>query len=293
MNEQHRGISILLLIVLSLIWGTSFILMKRGLVVFSPDEVGAIRVSAACLFLLPFALIKVKEVPKTEYWKLFASGMMGIFIPAFLFATAQTRIDSSVAGIMNSLTPIFTLIIGAILFHQKIKMVSVVGFLLSLGGTVLLILSRSGGQLGGFNFYAVLIIIACVFYGCNVNFIKYKVSSTLGSMTITSVAVLFIGPLAIIYLLAFTDFTTNLTEVPGAWAAFGYIVFLGCMSTAIATLLFTKLIKISSPIFASSVTYIMPIVAVMWGVLDGERLYLGHYIGMIAVIGGVYLANRK
>ncbi len=293
MNEQHRGISILLLIVLSLIWGTSFILMKRGLVIFSPDEVGALRVSAACIFLLPFALVKIKDVPREQYWKLFASGMMGIFIPAFLFATAQTRIDSSVAGIMNSLTPIFTLIIGAILFHQKIKMVSVIGFLLSLGGTVLLILSRSGGQLGGFNFFALLIVIACVFYGCNVNFLKYQIQSSLGSMTITSVALLFIGPLAITYLFGFTDFTAKLSETPGAWTAFGYIVFLGIMSTAIATLLFTKLIKISSPIFASSVTYIMPIVAVMWGVLDGERLYLGHYIGMIAVIGGVYLANRK
>jgi drug/metabolite transporter (DMT)-like permease len=267
--------------------------MKRGLVVFAPAEVGAIRVTAACLFLLPFALTKIKEVPKTEYWKLFASGMMGIFIPAFLFATAQTRIDSSVAGIMNSLTPIFTLIIGAILFHQKIKMVSVVGFLLSLAGTVVLILSRSGGHIGGINLYALLIIVACVFYGCNVNFVKYKIPPSFGSMTITSGAVLFIGPLAIAYLFAFTDFTTKLAEVPGAWAAFGYIVFLGIMSTAIATLLFTRLIKISSPIFASSVTYIMPIVAVMWGVLDGETLFLGHYIGMGAVIGGVYLANRK
>jgi drug/metabolite transporter (DMT)-like permease len=293
MSEQNRGQAIFLLLILSVIWGTSFILMKRGLVVFAPDEVGAIRVTAACLFLLPFALTKIREVPKVEYWKLFASGMMGIFIPAFLFATAQTRIDSSVAGIMNSLTPIFTLIIGAILFNQKIKTVSIVGFLLSLGGTVVLILSRTGGHLGGFNFYAVLIIIACVFYGCNVNFVKYKVPSSFGSMTITSVAVLFIGPLAIVYLLVFTDFTTKLVEVPGAWTAFGYIVFLGVMSTAIATLLFTRLIKISSPIFASSVTYIMPIVAVMWGVLDGEQLLVGHYVGMAAVIGGVYLANRK
>ncbi len=293
MSEQNRGTAIFLLIVLSLIWGTSFILMKRGLLVFAPEEVGALRVSAAFIFLLPFALVKVKDVPKAQYWKLFASGMMGIFIPAFLFAIAQTHIDSSVAGIMNSLTPIFTLVIGAILFNQKLKMVSVIGFLLSLGGTVLLILSRSGGQLGGFNFFVLLIVIACVFYGCNVNFLKYQIQSSLGSMTITSVALLFIGPLAIVYLFSVTDFTTKLSESPGAWTAFGYIVFLGIMSTAIATLLFTKLIKISSPIFASSVTYIMPIVAVMWGVLDGERLYLGHYIGMIAVIGGVYLANRK
>ena len=293
MNEQHRGISIFLLIILSLIWGTSFILMKRGLVVFSPDEVGALRVSAACIFLLPFSLVKIKEVEKGQYWKLFVSGMMGIFIPAFLFANAQTRIDSSVAGVMNSLTPIFTLVIGTILFNQKLKLFSVIGFLLGLVGTIILILAKTEGQLGAFNLYALLIVAACVFYGCNVNFIKYQIQSALGSMTITSGALLFIGPLAIIYLFGFTDFTTKLSETPGAWKACGYIVFLGIMSTAIATLLFTKLIKISSPIFASSVTYIMPIVAVMWGVLDGEHLYAGHYMGMVAIIGGVYLANRK
>lgn len=292
MNDNNRGTAIFLLIILSLIWGTSFILIKQGLKVFAPDEVGALRVTAASLVLLPFAFLKLKEVPVNQYWKLFASGMMGIFIPAFLFATAQTRIDSSVAGIMNSLTPMFTLIIGIILFNQKFKLLTAIGFLLGLGGTVLLILSRSGGQVSGINFYALLIVIACVFYGCNVNFLKYQISS-MSSMTITSLALLFIGPLAMVYLFGFTDFTTKLGETPGAWQACGYIVLLGIMSTSIATLLFTKLIKISSPIFASSVTYIMPIVAVMWGVLVGEKLHAGHYIGMATIIGGVYLANRK
>jgi drug/metabolite transporter (DMT)-like permease len=292
MSDNSRFTAIFLLIILALIWGTSFILMKRGLIVFSPDEVGAIRVSAACMVLLPFAFSRLKELPKSQYWKPFASGMMGIFIPAFLFATAQTRMESSIAGVLNSLTPIFTLIIGIFVFKQKFKPLAAVGFLLSLAGTVLLIMARSGGQLGGVNFYAFLIVIACILYGCNVNFLKFQLAG-LSSMTITSLALLFIGPLAIVYLFAFTDFTTNLAEVPGAWAACGYLVLLGIMSTSVATLLFTKLIKISSPIFASSVTYIIPIVAVIWGVIDGEHLYVGHYIGMATIIGGVYLANRK
>ncbi len=292
MPDNSRFTAVFLLIILALIWGTSFILMKRGLVVFSADEVGALRVTAACIVLLPFAFSRLKELPKEQYWKPFVSGMMGIFIPAFLFASAQTRMESSIAGVLNSLTPIFTLIIGIILFKQKFKPLAAFGFLLSLAGTVLLIMARSGGQLGGVNYYAFLIVIACVFYGCNVNFLKFQLSG-LGSMTITSLALLFIGPLAIVYLFAFTDFATKLTEVPGAWAACAYIVLLGIMSTSVATLLFTKLIKISSPIFASSVTYIIPIVAVMWGVIDGEHLYTGHYIGMATIIGGVYLSNRK
>lgn len=292
MNDNSRFTSIFLLIILALIWGTSFILMKRGLLVFSPDEVGALRVTAACVVLLPFAFSNLKAIPRQQYWKPFLSGMLGIFIPAFLFATAQTRMESSIAGVLNSLTPIFTLIVGVIVFQQKFKPIAAVGLLLSLVGTVLLIMARSGGELGGVNYYALLILVACICYGCNVNFLKFQFSG-LGSMTITSLALLFIGPLAMIYLFVFTDFVANLREVPGAWTACGYIVLLGIMSTSVATLLFTKLIKISSPIFASSVTYIIPIVAVMWGVFDGEHLYAGHYAGMATIIGGVYLANRK
>lgn len=290
--SDNRGSALFLLIILSLIWGTSFILMKRGLVVFSPDEVGALRVTAASLVLLPFAFSNLKALPKEQYWKPFLSGMLGIFIPAFLFATAQTRMESSIAGVMNALTPIFTLIIGIMVFQQKFKPLAAVGFLLSLAGTVVLILSRSGGNMGGVNYFALLVVIACICYGCNVNFLKFQLAG-LSSMTITSLALLFIGPLAILYLFAFTDFTSNLSETPGAWAACGYIVLLGIMSTTVATLLFTRLIKISSPIYASSVTYIIPIVAVVWGVLDGEHLYSGHYIGMATIISGVYLANRK
>jgi len=292
MPDNSRFTAFSLLIILAIIWGTSFILMKRGLLVFSADEVGALRVTAASLVLLPFAIFKLREMPRTEYWKPFLSGLMGIFFPAFLFATAQTQIESSIAGILNSLTPIFTLIIGVVIFQQKFKPLAAIGFLLSLGGTVLLIISRSSGSIGSINYYAFLIVIACVFYGSNVNFLKFKITG-LSSMTITSLALLFIGPLAMVYLFGFTGFVSKLTDTPGAWSAAGYVVLLGIMSTSVATLLFTKLIKISSPIFASSVTYIMPIVAVMWGVLDGEQLYTGHYLGMATIIGGVYLANRK
>jgi drug/metabolite transporter (DMT)-like permease len=292
MNETNRGTAIFLLITLALIWGTSFILIKQGLKVFGADEVGAIRVSAAALFLLPVALTKLKELRAKHFGKLLLAGLMGTFIPAFLFAVAQTRMDSSIAGILNTLTPIFTMIVGVIVFQQRFRGMAVVGIVLGLGGTVMLMLSRSGGQVMGINLYALLIVIACVLYGSNLNFVKFKISD-LGSLTITSVALVLIGPMALIYLFGFTDFTQKLQVAEGAWKAFGFIVLLGMMSTALATFLFNRLVKISTPIFASSVTYIMPIVAVMWGMLDGEKLYPGHYIGMAAIIGGVYLANRK
>ncbi|MBL7859112.1 MAG: DMT family transporter [Cyclobacteriaceae bacterium] len=292
MNENQKLISILLLIVLTLIWGSSFILIKQGLKVFGPDEVGAIRVMAAALFLSPAAIIQWREVKKDDHWKLFLVGMVGTLIPAFLFATAQTQMDSSVAGIINTLTPIFTMIVGALVFKLRFRGLAVVGIILGFAGAVILSLSRSGGAINGFNAYALLIVLACLLYGTNLNFIKFKIRD-LGALTITSVSLLFVGILAGIYLFGFTHFTQKFSTHEGAWRAFGFIVLLGCMSTAIATFLFNRLVKISTPLFASSVTYIMPIVAVAWGFLDNEKITAGHFIGMAAIVGGVYLANRR
>ena len=292
MNNNPRSKAFLLLGILSLIWGTSFILIKQGLKAFAPDEVGSLRVAFASLFLLPMAIVKVRELKRDDYWKLFASGMMGVFIPAFLFATAQTRMPSSIAGILNTLTPIFTMLIGAVVFRLRFKPMAIVGILLGFAGTVLLSLSRSGGDITGFNAFALLIVLACFFYGSNLNLIKFKIPD-LGSLTITSVSLMLIGPLAFVYLIGFTDVAHKLEVVDGAWRALGFIALLGLMSTAVATILFNQLVKISTPMFASSVTYLMPIVIVMWGLLDGEQLQAGHFMGMAAIVGGVYLANRK
>jgi len=292
MTNNPRSSSIILLGVLSLIWGTSFILIKQGLKVFSPDEVGSLRVASASLFLLPMAIVRAKGLNRGDYWKLFISGMMGIFIPAFLYATAQTRMDSSVAGIINTLTPLFTMMVGAILFRQKFRGYAIVGIVLGFAGTVLLSLSRTGETITGFNTYSLLIVLACLLYGANLNFIKFSIPD-LTAPTITSVSLMLIGPLAFTYLFGFSGFLEKMSTHPGAWKAFGFIALLGCMSTAIATVLFNKLVKISTPLFASSVTYLMPIVVVMWGVLDGEKLLAGHFMGMAAILGGVFLANRK
>ncbi len=292
MKDHPKFLPVVLLILLSLIWGTSFILIKQGLKVFAPDEVGALRVTAASLFLLPFALVRLRELSKDDYSKLFVSGLLGIFFPAFLFAWAQTRLESSLAGILNTLSPLWTMILGALFFGQRFKGYAIIGIIISFGGAIILTLSRSTGSVSSFNSYGLLIVIACALYGTNLNWLKFKVHN-MGSMTITSVALLLIGPLAAFYLFGFTDFTSKLSDAPGAWRAFGFVVLLALMSTAIANLIFAKLVKISTPLFASSVTYIMPIVAVMWGVLDGETLLIGHFIGMVAILVGVYLANRK
>lgn len=280
------------MLTLSLIWGTSFILMKKGLVALSPGEVAGLRITVAGVLLLPMALVKIRDVKRELLGKLFMSGLLGVFIPAFLFTTAQQHIDSSVAGILNTLSPLWTMIMGAIFYQQIFRRPAIIGIFVGLLGTVLLMVSRSGTSFTGFNVYGLLIVAACAFYGFNLNFIKFKITG-LGSMAITSVSIALIGPLGAIYLFGFTDFVQTLETVPGAWTAAGYVALLALMSTAIAVLIFNKLVRITTPLFASTVTYIMPLVSVMWGVLDGEKLYLTHFIGMGAILGGVYLANRK
>jgi drug/metabolite transporter (DMT)-like permease len=284
--------AIALLILLALIWGTSFILIKQGLKVYAPDEVATLRVTAAFLFLLPAAIMRIRQLNQRDFGIVFVSGMLGIFFPAFLFSTAQTRIDSSVAGILNTLSPIFTMLMGALFFTQRFKGLAVVGTLIGFGGTVILMAARSGGDFTSLNYFALLIVAACALYGTNVNWVKFK-GHHISPLTLTSVSVLLIAPLAITYLFSFTDVTTKLATVEGAWPALGFIALLGCMSTAVATYLFAVLLQISTPLFASSVTYLMPLVSVGWGLLDGEQLYAGHYFGMAAIIGGVWLANRK
>lgn len=280
------------MLTLSLIWGTSFILMKKGLVALSPGEVASLRITVAGMLLLPMALVKIREVKRELIGKLFLSGLLGVFIPAFLFTTAQQHIDSSVAGILNTLSPLWTMIMGAIFYQQIFRRPAIIGIVVGLLGTVILMVSRTGTLFTGFNAYGLLIVVACAFYGFNLNFIKFRITG-LGSMAITSVSIALLGPLGAIYLFGFTDFVQTLETAPGAWTAAGYVALLALMSTAIAVLIFNKLVRITTPLFASTVTYIMPLVSVMWGVLDGERLYLTHFIGMGAILGGVYLANRK
>jgi drug/metabolite transporter (DMT)-like permease len=292
MSDNKKITAVILLLALSLIWGTSFILIKQGLKVFSPDQLGALRVAAACIFLLPMAIQHLKELKSSDYPKLFGSGMLAVFIPAFLFAIAQTHLESSVAGILNTLSPIWTMLIGAMFFSQRFRGWAVLGIVISFVGCIILAMARAGGGLGAFNVYALLIVLACACYGTNLNFLKFKMNY-LQPMTIISVSLLLIAPLAYIYLFGFTDFTYRLANVDGAWKAFGFVIILALMSTAVANLLFYKLLKISSPLFASSVTYVMPIVSVGWGLIDGETLVLGHFIGMGLILGGVFLANRK
>lgn len=284
-----------LLTVLALIWGSSFILIKRGLEVFSPGEVGAYRIVAAATFLLPLSLPRIKFLTSEQAQNLILIGLLGSFIPAFLFPTAQTRLSSSLTGVLNALTPLFVVIIGALFFRSKITRRNVLGLVIAFIGVLILITLKEGSGLDSFtgiNGYAFFVILACICYGFNLHLIKSRFDS-LKSIEITAISLLMVLPLALVYLMAGTDFSYKLVTHDGALRALGFVTLLGVMGTAIALILFNIMVKTASPIFASSVTYLIPVVAIFWGVLDGEVLLFGHYLGIAAVILGVWVGNRK
>jgi drug/metabolite transporter (DMT)-like permease len=279
----------ILLIILALIWGSSFILIKRGLVGLTPQMVGSLRIVSASLFLLPFAILRIKRVSKV-HWKFLASiGFLGSLIPSFLFAIAQTRLDSAVTGVLNGMTPIFTVLIGLIIYNQRQKANIFIGISIGFIGAMMLSLAGADGKLS-FNGYVLFVVGATICYGLNLNIIKYHLSK-LQALTVTSISLLMTGPVALIHLALFTDFFAQLLTSPDVQVAAGYAL-LGVMGTAIALILFNQLVQITEPVFASSVTYLIPIVAVMWGVLDGEVLQSMHYIGMVTIVVGVYITNR-
>ncbi|MDW7695379.1 DMT family transporter [Flammeovirgaceae bacterium SG7u.111] len=290
-DTAPRLIDWLTLVLLSLIWGSSFILIKKSLIAYSFDQVGALRVITAYLFLLPVAILSLRKVPKGKWGYIVAMGLLGNFIPAFLFAKAQTQIPSSVTGVLNALTPLFTLIAGVLFFKVGIKRTQLIGLIIGFGGCVILSLVGSDGGFGQVNYYFSFIILATICYGINANIIKVHLT-TIPALRLTALAMFGIGPLAIIYLLT-TDFTYRLANTEGAWLALGYLTILGVLGTAIALAIFNKMIQYTSAVFATSVTYIIPIVAIAWGVFDGEVLETYHYVGMVAIIIGVFITNRS
>ena len=282
----------ILLLILAFIWGSSFILIKKGLIGLAPEEVGSLRIVAAAIFLLPFAIKRFKRVERKRLPYLMSVGFLGSLIPAFLFATAQTQLESAITGVLNGLVPIFTILIAWAVLGQKQTKGVYLGVLVGFIGTAILITAGNGDSISGINAYALLVVLATICYASNLNLIKEKLND-LQAVTVTSVSLLLVGPIATIHLFGFTDFWDKLTTVEEAPLSTFYISLLGVFGTAIALILFNKVLQMKDALFASSVTYIIPVFAVMWGVIDGEKLYLWHYIGMLAVGIGVYIANTN
>ena len=280
------------LIFLSLIWGSSFILMKKGLRSYTNNQVAALRLFISFLAFLPFGIKNLKKVTKENFISLLVVGYIGSAIPAFLFTKAQTQVDSALAGMLNSMTPLFTLIIGLIFYKSTAKLINAIGIFMGLIGALGLIIHTSdgGGIFDNINYYGLFIVVATICYGINVNQVKYKIKD-LNGLEMTSIAFMFVGPFAGIYLLT-TDFSYALST-NDYLLNLGYIAILAVVGTMLALAIFNTLIQRTSALFGSSVTYVIPVFAIMWGLFDGEKISVWQLLWIGLIFIGVYLVNQK
>jgi drug/metabolite transporter (DMT)-like permease len=281
----------LLFFILCLVWGSSFILMKEGLKQLSAYEVAAMRMLSAGVVLLPFAVKSFKRIQQKDIGLLIASGILGSFIPAILFCVAETKIDSALAGMLNALTPLFVITIGALFFKSKVAWKKTAGVLIGFSGMLLLFLAQKKGTGNSDAFMALLIVLATVAYGLNVN-IANRYLKHIASLDIAAIAfVSLIIPASIVLLLA--GFTQHRFTDAGVVRAIGASAILGILGTAIATIVFYMLMKRAGPLFSSMVTYGIPFVAIGWGLLAGETIGQLEIIGLLIILSGVYISTRS
>jgi drug/metabolite transporter (DMT)-like permease len=287
-----KALNWIILIALALTWGSSFILMKRGLEVYSSDEVAALRIFISFLFLSPLVFKHVKK-PLLKYWKSFLiMGMLGNFFPAFLFTKAETGISSSLTGMLNSLTPLFTMLLGILLFKAKTRWINALGIFVGFLGAIGLLMVGKTEDMNNNLSFGFLVVIATICYAISVNVIKKNLNEV-NSITATVWAMMFIGPTAGIYLFGYTDFVQHFTSNPMANQSLGYICILAILGTALSVIIFNVLIRNTNVLFASSVTYLIPIVAMGWGIMDGENIQILHFVWIGLILLGVYLVNKK
>jgi drug/metabolite transporter (DMT)-like permease len=281
----------LYLFLLSLIWGSSYILIKRGLVGLSPIELGSARIVISTLFLLILGFKSLKGLSRYQWKWLIITGFLGTFFPSFFFAFAQRYIDSSVAAILNSLTPIFTVIVGITLFATRMLARQFLGVLLGFIGSLGLVLGgvqiNSDQPVG----HVLLIISASMCYAINIHFLKHKLSEV-SPMAMTLGNFIAILPPALILLFISDFFSLQNLQKSQVIKSLGFVATLAFFGTAIAKVMFNRFVKIASTVFVSSVTYTLPIVALFWGTLDGEQMSAFQLIGAVVILIGVSLAHK-
>ncbi len=287
----------ILFIFLGLTWGSSFILMKRTMfpggdqtTVMSCWQVGSARIFIASLVLLPFAIRNLRLINKKNFGVLLLVGVAGNFIPAFLFTLAETEIDSSLAGLLNMSTSIFVTIIGVLIYKVLPSRIQVLGLLCGSFGLYMLLHSNVSMKEGDV-YFALLVICATILYAISLTTIKFKLEG-IPAVAITSLSFLFILPLALIACIYFESFEPVFAH-PQGMQSLGYLSILSVVGTALAVLLFTRLIAISSHIFSSAVAYMLPVVATVFGSLDGEPFPLINIVWAGVIFVGIWLINRK
>ena len=280
------------LFLLAIIWGSSFILIKKGLIGLSPMQLGSLRIIISGFILFIVGFNSLKNLSKSSIKWIALSGFLGTFFPAFLFAYAETEIDSAIASILNAIVPINTIVFGFLIFKINSNKKQVFGILIGFIGVTLLILNGANINPNQNYWYTLLVITATVMYAFNINIIK-KYLQNIPPLTIAVGNFIVLIIPAFLVLIYSDFFSAQVLQGPNFSISIFYVFLLSLFGTALAKVLFNNLVQISTPIFASSVTYIMPIVAVFWGLLDNEVFSFWQGIATLIILGGVYLANSK
>ena len=288
---ENKKLRWIYLIMLSLIWGSSFILMKKALIGLTPIQVGALRILITAVFLLLIGFNRLIKIEK-RHWKFLAlNALLGSFFPVFLFSFALQNIDSSIASILNALTPLNTLLFGAMVFGFTFKRKQLIGVIIGFVGTAMLILEGAQIHREQEYLYMGFVIIASVGYAFNVNLIKkYLYDLDALSITVGIFAILIVPAIMVLWLSGFFQ-TIEINSV--TTSSLVYVSILAVVGTGIATIMFNRLIQLSTPVFSSSVTYLIPVVAITWGILDGEIISFLQFFSGFVILVGVYLANKN
>ena len=280
-----------LLIIIALTWGSSFILIKKSLLAFTPYQIGAFRVGISGLLLCYFGFPALKRMDKKTVLWVALVGFFGNFLPMFLFPIAQTRVSSSLAGILDSLVPIFVLVFGFIIFGIKSKPLQMFGAVIGFVGAALIMYFSEGSTEESNLGYALLIVLATALYAMAALIIKERLNHVKSKDLSSAVFTVWLIPSVLILVLS--GFFTNFDTSAEAIESLGYLSILTVLGTAIAIMLYYKLIQNTSPVFASTVTYLLPLIAVIWGLLDGESFSIWYVIGGLLILWGIYLIREK
>lgn len=286
---SNKFISWAIFTLLCFIWGSSFILMKDSLKGLNELQLASLRIFSAALVFLPFAFFHISKLPRKKMGLIILIGVFGNLFPAFCFATAILKIDSSLAGIINSLTPICVVTIGITFFKDKIKTQKIVGVLVGFAGLCLLTLTQKNISLDNFG-YALLIVAGTISYGINVNLVGHYLKD-FNPVHLATVSLGFMSLPAGFILWQQGFFGLDFTDSHIQWAIINASL-LGIVASAFATVIFYMLVQRAGGLFASLVTYGIPFVALFWGFIDGESITFIEIVSLFIILLGVYLANR-
>jgi drug/metabolite transporter (DMT)-like permease len=279
-----------LMVSLAIVWGASFFFIKHSVRIFSPMQMAMWRMVLATVIYFPIALSMWSKIDWKQWKSLLIVAFCGSAIPNFLFAIAQQHVNSSLAGVLNSLTPLFTLILGSLFFQMSFTWNKIVGVTIGLAGALILILFNAQSAIDGNIFFAALCALATVCYAINANVVGRHLQrmhpAGIASAAFMLSGFLFMGGLF------WSDGWSVAWTHPDGMKGLGYITYLAAIGTVGGSILYFWLLQRTSAIFATSVTYLLPIGALVFGAFDGESIVATDLLGTAVILIGVYLARK-